>query len=180
MSERRIEEIAATNLRQDRQFLYGRRGMNFIKPMLIVLIITFTLILSNTSCTQSISDTSSTGAQVISPSALSATLKDVSVDEAYKIIQDNSVNPDFIILDVRTSEEYNNGHIPNAVNIDVKSSDFDSTVSQLSRDKIYLVYCQMGGRSAKATQAMAQLSFKNILNLKEGFAKWVEKNYPVS
>jgi rhodanese-related sulfurtransferase len=179
MSERRIEEIAATNLRQAHRFLYGRREMNYIKPMLILFIIIFTLIILSTSCTQSISNTPSTGAQVISPSALYATLKDVSVDEAYKIIQDNSANPDFIILDVRTSEEYNNGHIPNAVNIDVKSSDFDSNVSQLSRDKIYLVYCHLGGRSAKATQAMAQLSFNNILNLKEGFAKWIEKKYPV-
>jgi rhodanese-related sulfurtransferase len=106
--------------------------------------------------------------------------KDVSVTEAYAIFALNAGHHDFTIIDVRTPEEYAAGHIPGALNRDYSSPAFKDDINDFDKDKIYLVYCQGGGRSAAASKVMVELGFKYIYNITGGFSAWLAAGLPVS
>ena len=73
-----------------------------------------------------------------------------------------AVTADTVVVDVRTSDEYNAGHLEGAVNIDVQAPDFDSLVSELPADGEYVVYCASGNRSSAAVARMEGLGFTNV------------------
>lgn len=86
--------------------------------------------------------------------------------------------PDVQLIDVRTPEEFSQGHIENAVNIDFMADDFDAKVASLDKEKPVLVYCKSGGRSAKAATRLKELGFKNITDLDGGISSWNNENKP--
>ncbi len=98
---------------------------------------------------------------------------DVSVQQA-KLMIDRS---DVFILDVRTQEEYDAGHIKNSTLIPVQV--LDKRWSELPRDKKILVYCKSGGRSAQASQILVNNGFKEIYNMKGGITDWTNAGYDV-
>jgi len=78
-----------------------------------------------------------------------------------------------VILDVRTEDEWNDGIIPNAINIDIyKGQGFIYQVDELDKSKNYYVYCKAGGRSAQACSIMNQMGFETTYNLMGGFSQW--------
>ncbi len=77
-----------------------------------------------------------------------------------------------VVLDVRTQKEFEAGHIPGAVNIDVNAPDFPEKVARLEKNKTYLVHCGAGVRSAKACDTMSHLAFPKLYNLEGGFKAW--------
>jgi rhodanese-related sulfurtransferase len=79
---------------------------------------------------------------------------------------------DKIILDVRTTEEYKEGHLAQATNIDYYGSDFKNQVSKLDTSKPVFVYCKAGGRSASSCEILKQLGFKEVYNLQGGLTDW--------
>lgn len=79
-----------------------------------------------------------------------------------------------IVLDVRTAQEYRQGNIKNALNMDVSESDFESKVSPFEASKTILVYCRSGSRSIKAAQILCEKGFKNVYNLTNGYMGWKE------
>jgi rhodanese-related sulfurtransferase len=84
-----------------------------------------------------------------------------------------------VVLDVRTKEEYQKGHIPGSVLIDFTAEDFEQKVAKLDKDKTYLVHCASGGRSARACKKMEQLGFIKLYNLEGGMAAWEKAGKPV-
>lgn len=82
-------------------------------------------------------------------------------------------DPNAVILDVRTEEEWNEGIIPNAILNDIyKGQGFLYRLDELDKTKNYYVYCKAGGRSAQACAIMNELGFKNTYNLLGGFSNW--------
>lgn len=78
-----------------------------------------------------------------------------------------------VLLDVRTKEEYQEGHIPGAVLIDVnKQDDFLQQVQKLDKSKRYLLYCRSGKRSEKALVLMKENGFRKLFHLEDGFEGW--------
>ena len=78
-----------------------------------------------------------------------------------------------IILDVRTEAELAAGFIPGAVHIDIyRGYEFLEQIKALDREKTYLVYCRVGGRSGQACNIMQQLGFKYTYNLLGGMEQW--------
>jgi rhodanese-related sulfurtransferase len=78
-----------------------------------------------------------------------------------------------VILDVRTEDEFNEGFIANAINIDIhRGQDFVNEIENLDKSKKYYVYCRSGMRSAKACEIMNQLGFENAYNLIGGITEW--------
>ena len=77
-----------------------------------------------------------------------------------------------IILDVRTPEEFSEGHLPNAINIDFLNPSFSGRIGSMDKKKKYLVYCRSGQRSTQAVEIMKKQGFKNVTNMLGGFAKW--------
>jgi phage shock protein E len=81
---------------------------------------------------------------------------------------------DVVVLDVRTPEEFNSGHIPNAINIDIYSDYFNSDIAALDKSKSYAVYCRSGKRSVDASSEMDVIGFKTTYNLTGGIIEWVD------
>jgi rhodanese-related sulfurtransferase/glutaredoxin len=97
----------------------------------------------------------------------------ITVSQAKTLIEENKNNKNFVILDVRTPEEFNQDKIDTkAVNIDVDSANFDTKIANLDKDLDYLVYCRTGRRSKIAAEKMVILGFKNIKNLEGGTVAW--------
>lgn len=80
-----------------------------------------------------------------------------------------------IVLDVRTPEEYAEGHLSQARNIDYKNDNFRQAVNKLDKTKPYFVYCKAGVRSAKAADIMKELGFKQVYTLEGGMDAWAEE-----
>lgn len=97
-------------------------------------------------------------------------LKSVEKAEFAQIIGDGSV----VLLDVRTPQEFSEGHIEGAINIDVKDSLFISNVQrQVAPGSRVAVYCRSGRRSMSAAQQMVEKGY-DVVNLKGGFLAWKE------
>lgn len=104
---------------------------------------------------------------------------DLSVEEAHTLIQDHAGDPGFVILDVRTPEEFAAGHIEGAVTIDWYAPDFGEEVGALDRETIYLVYCRTGVRSAEAAAVMIEEGFGEVYNMEKGINAWKKAGYQV-
>jgi len=84
----------------------------------------------------------------------------VTPTEAAALLQ----KPDVVVLDVRTPEEYADGHLAGARNIDFKATDFDDRIAQLDKSKNYVLYCASGNRSGKTATLMAEKGFTKVDN----------------
>ncbi len=84
-----------------------------------------------------------------------------------------------LIIDVRTPDEYNKGHITNSKNIDWNGDDFDKGISGLDKLKPVFVYCLVGGRSSTAAKKMRAIGFKEVYELEGGIMKWKAENLPL-
>ena len=88
-------------------------------------------------------------------------------------------DPDVLLLDVRTAEEYAEERIGNAQNIDVLQSDFTERIQTMDRSKTIAVYCRSGRRSKKAANILVENGFK-VVELATGNNGWKERYpYPV-
>ena len=88
--------------------------------------------------------------------------------------------PNITLLDCRTADEYKEGHIEGALNIDQKQGDFvEKAKAALSKDKKIAIYCRSGRRSADAAGKLAAEGFQCV-NLKGGILAWKEANLPVT
>jgi rhodanese-related sulfurtransferase len=84
-----------------------------------------------------------------------------------------------VILDVRTKEEFEEGHIANAININVESNTFLSEIAKLDKSKTYAVYCRSGRRSADAVAKMSNEEFISLANLNGGVIDWANAGLPL-
>ena len=108
----------------------------------------------------------------------SESYENVIVQEAYTLIKDNEDNNNFIILDLRTPQEYASSHLENSINIDYFSMSFQDSLATLDKDKTYLIYCRTGKRSSGALQIMQTMDFNKVYNLFNGIEAWVMKELP--
>lgn len=67
-----------------------------------------------------------------------------------------------VIIDVRTSDEYAEGHLDGAVNVNLQSGSFEQEIAEQPLDGTYIVYCRSGDRSAQAVAIMNQLGFTDV------------------
>ena len=104
-------------------------------------------------------------------------LKDITPQEAFDLIQNNQNNPNFIIIDVRTPEEFAEGYIKNAINIDFYAETFRDELDKLDRNQTYLIYCRSGSRSGNTLEVMAELNFRAVYNILGGFNRWQAEGY---
>ena len=79
---------------------------------------------------------------------------------------------EYIVFDVRTVDEYQEGHLEGAKSLDFLGKSFDATIQQLPKNYKYLIYCQSGGRSAKALEKMKEAGFVHVLELEGGYSQW--------
>ena len=79
------------------------------------------------------------------------------------ILSTNLISNDYLIIDVRTPDEYKSGHIENAINIEWQ--DIKTISSNISNDKKIYLYCRSGNRSGKATEILKNIGYKDVINI---------------
>ena len=107
-------------------------------------------------------------------------IEKITPEEAYILIQENKDNPNFVILDVRTPEEFLGECIENAVNLDYYSDTFKNDLDKLDKNKTYLIYCRSGRRSENALNIMKELDFREVYNMSGGIIKWKSEGLPTT
>lgn len=115
------------------------------------------------------------------------TITELSVEEARNL---SAATPDLVLLDVREPDEYQAGHLPQAVNIPRGVLEFqvaahpalacEPGAPELARfERPICVYCRSGGRSALAAATLANMGFTNVKSLSGGFVEWQAKELPI-
>ena len=109
-------------------------------------------------------------------SAQTEGFKSLTVKEYAKAIEDTAI----VRLDVRTAEEFAEGHIAKTLNIDVLKNDFESkAVAMLPKNHIIAVNCRSGKRSKNAARILVKNGF-NVIELDGGYNDWVKNRMPVT
>ena len=107
-----------------------------------------------------------------------------SCNEQFKYISVEEFNgfPDdeFELLDVRTLEEFQSGHILGATNIDFFSTDFIDQIIEFDTNLNLILYCRTDNRSSKSAKILADNNYKNIYVIKGGIEQWRSQGNPVS
>ena len=107
-------------------------------------------------------------------------IENITPEDAYILIQENKDNLNFVILDVRTPEEFLGEYIENAINLDYYSDTFRNDLKKLGKDKTYLMYCRSGNRSGSALNIMKELDFREVYNMLGGIIKWKSEGLPTT
>lgn len=81
-------------------------------------------------------------------------------------------DPEITVVDVRTPEEFADGHVDGAVLIDFYDDDFAEQLAELDPDGTYLLYCRSGNRSGQATAIMTELGYDRVYDLDGGVIAW--------
>lgn len=102
-------------------------------------------------------------------------VKVVSPEEMQSLLELEDVQ----LVDVRTPEEYEEGFIANAQNIDYFSPTFDEDLKNLDKNKPVVLYCKSGGRSAKCAEKMVEAGFVKIYDLEGGISQWKHKGFEI-
>lgn len=95
-------------------------------------------------------------------------IKHVSMDDIVDIMKEND---NYIILDVRTIDEYNSGHIPNAICIPNETIGSDIVSELPNKEQLILVYCRSGNRSKQAVEKLKELGYTNLIEF-GGIVDW--------
>jgi phage shock protein E len=86
---------------------------------------------------------------------------------------------DLVVLDVRTPQEFAEGHLDGAIMVDFYDADFADQLAELDPDVPYLLYCQSGNRSGQTTEIMKDLGFVDVAEIEGGILSWTEVGLPV-
>ena len=118
--------------------------------------------------------TISTSCQTNSQTTRGEKLDAISFNEKFKSTEGAT------LLDVRTPNEFAEGKIEGAMNINFKDENFNNNISKLDKTKAYFVYCLSGGRSGAAADYMRSNGFITVYDMKGGIMAWKEAGLPVS
>lgn len=97
---------------------------------------------------------------------------------AQKLIEENRDNAKFVIIDLRTQREFDQGHIEGAKQIHYYATNFMRVMSQMDRESTLFLYCQKGRQSPLAFRALQRLRFAQIFILDGGIEEWINAGLP--
>ncbi|MEL6559690.1 MAG: rhodanese-like domain-containing protein [Bacteroidota bacterium] len=88
-------------------------------------------------------------------------------------------SPGVQLVDVRTPGEVQKGYIEGAIHIDYFDQNFEKLANKLDKNKPIIVYCAVGGRSAKSGERLVTMGFTKIYDLAGGITKWKQEGFPL-
>ena len=101
--------------------------------------------------------------------------KYISVEEFNSFSDD-----EFELIDLRTLEEFQSGHISTAINIDFFSTNFIDEIKEFETSLNLILYCRSDNRSSKSAKILADNDFNNVYVIKGGIEEWISQGNPVS
>ena len=103
----------------------------------------------------------------------------VSAKEAADLIDKYNGDSGFAVLDIRTPGEFQSGHLPGAILIDLYSQTFVDQLSRLDKEKTFLIYCRTGNRSTKSLEIFKKLKFQKVYHMSTGIRAWQSEGFGV-
>lgn len=112
------------------------------------------------------------------PAFAFAEIKNEDVAKVEELIKSGK----YTVIDVRTKEEYDAGHIQGALNFDYYNDDFEERIEAELKDKNkpYIIYCRSGMRSLYSAEILEELGYTDVTNMKGGFLAWQSAGIPVA
>ncbi len=87
---------------------------------------------------------------------------------------------DYILIDVRTKDEFDLGHIDSAINLDFYSETFQNDILSLPKNETIVLYCRTNNRSSKTANILKENGFKEISVLEGGITEWVKNGNDIN
>lgn len=103
-------------------------------------------------------------------------VKHVDAEAAAKLVAEGKVT----VLDVRSPDEFTEGHIKGAKNVNIMDKDFEKQLQAVDKTKPVLVHCQAGGRSTRSLPTLEKLGFTEVYHLDGGLNAWEKAGKPVA
>jgi rhodanese-related sulfurtransferase len=103
----------------------------------------------------------------------------VTAREAAQLLTAKDEKKRPLIIDIRTSAEFGEGHLKGARQIDFLEDDFSARIRKLDRTRAYLIHCRSGGRSSHSLALWKKLGFKKVYHLDGGILAWEKANLSV-
>ncbi len=116
----------------------------------------------------------------IQPTGPAPILEDITPVEARDMILARQGDADFVLLDIRTPEEFAAEHLEGAVEINYRAPTFGAELDQLDKGKTYLIYCRTGHRTGMAGTMMRAKGFARVYNMLGGITRWKTEGLPVA
>jgi rhodanese-related sulfurtransferase len=143
----------------------------FIMKKIVLFLPLIVLTVFTTACNSQNSNavTEHKGNPVLVENAKEGIHKNIAAAEFKQLV----AKGDVVIVDVRTPNEYAQGHIQDAKLINLYERDFDAQIAKLNKETTTLVYCRSGRRSASAMRKMQSAGFSTVYNLSGGIMSWM-------
>lgn len=138
----------------------GQSGGRVIRPLFPAHFFWFVLVLALSAC-------------------LAGDPRLLSPDDAARLMEANRHQGAFVLLDIRTVDEFRQGHIEGARLMDYYRPDFREKFASLDREATILMYCRSGNRSSHVLELADQLGFRNIYDLRGGILAWKKNGRPL-
>lgn len=87
---------------------------------------------------------------------------------------------EYTLIDVRTQDEFDSGHINSAINLDFYSDTFKNDILSLPKNKTIVLYCRTNNRSGKTATILKENGYKDILVIKGGITEWVKNGNDIN
>jgi rhodanese-related sulfurtransferase len=157
--------------------IFGNRGetkrRNFVVLSIVYMCTIFCLVMVS-GCAQQAKKQ-----EVMGPGEKYFSVDILPPKDAFDLIKKNKGNSNFVILDIRTPEEFRDGHLEGAINVDFRSGNFPNEIDRLDKIKTYFVYCRTGNRSYDAVALMGPLGFRSIVRLEGDITGWKSAGLPI-
>lgn len=147
-----------------------------MRGLAVLLTVAVSLSACGGSETESV-DTSGPPGQASQAAEAASGLRLVQPDDAKATIDDPPEN--LVVLDVRTAEEFAEGHIDGAIMIDFYRDDFADQLAELDPDVPYVLYCRSGNRSGQTLSIMEGLEFSDVQDVDGGIVGWQSAGLPL-
>jgi rhodanese-related sulfurtransferase len=117
-----------------------------------------------------------TGLAALAQDTPNVQAKQVTSADVDELLKKNS---QIIILDVRTPDEFKQGHLKNAINLNIQDPDALEKIGKLDHKATYLVYCRTQRRSGIAVSHMIESGFSNVYHMTDGMSGWLQNGKSV-
>ncbi len=138
-------------------------------------IITFSIVLTLNACQESVSKTDKIIDIPTSQISDTSTIQVVDASEFADAVEGNDVQ----LIDVRTINEWNSGHLEGALHFEMNNKDWSYQIETLDKEAPVYVYCGKGSRSATCAQQLKEAGFKKIIDLDGGVTSWKAAGFPL-